>query len=154
MSTQILITTEGYKKLRDEYEKIINDDIPRTVKRIEEARSLGDLKENAAYHEGREKQAMLQGRAEELEAVLKQAQLVDTDKTDSRVIIFGSVVELKVRENKRQIQIVSPHEADASTGKISGDSPLGMELMGKVVGDVITVNIPAGRMEYEVVSVK
>jgi len=152
MNDEILLTPEGHQKLVEEHRQLVETELPKIVKRISEARALGDLRENAAYHAAREKQALMQGRVDEIEMILKRAKITDPQR-QSGVVTLGSTVKRKVQDKDREFQLVSPHEADIRSGKISSESPLGQKLVGQRVGAVIEMEMPSGMIKYEIVSV-
>jgi len=127
-------TKEGLQKLKDELKTLKTKDMPETKKLIAEARAFGDLKENAAYHDARDKMAFLMGRAEQLEGAINEA--VIKEKSDENKIELGSTIKIDFGGQVQEYEIVAPTAADIFKNKISYQSPLGKELMGKKVGDV------------------
>ena len=126
-------TAEGLKKLKEELKNLKEKDVPETKKLIKEAAAFGDLKENAAYHDARDKMSFLKGRIEQLEIAINEA--VIKEKSGSETIQIGSDIEILFGAEKQNYQIVAPTEADILKNKISYSSPLGKELMGKKIGD-------------------
>lgn len=126
-------TKEGLQKLKDELKILKTKDIPETKKLIAEARAFGDLKENAAYHDARDKMAFLMGRAEQLGGAINEA--VVKEKSDENKIELGSLVKINVGGEVQEYEIAAPTAADILKNKISYQSPLGKELMGKKKGD-------------------
>lgn len=145
------ITTDGIKKINEELEKLIKVDREEIKTAIGEARELGDLKENAEYHSAKEKQAHIEGRISQLQAIVASAQIVNVSEIDSDKIVFGATVTL-VNEDGEIVtyQIVGEDESDKSAGKISYTSPLGKALIGKEEGDEVIVKAPKGDVIYEV----
>jgi transcription elongation factor GreA len=135
-------------------------DLLRTVKRkeiaqsLEYARALGDLSENAEYHEAREAQANAEGRIAEIENVLKHAQIVEERKHGELVVMGSDVTVEKSSGEKMKVKIVGSEDANVSEGKISNSSPLGAAILGKVKGDTAIVLTPKGKISYKIVSVE
>ncbi|MCY4524803.1 MAG: transcription elongation factor GreA [Halobacteriovoraceae bacterium] len=147
------ITLKGKKKIEEELEHLIKVEREKLKKTIAEARSLGDLKENAEYHSAKEKQALVEGSIAKLQGVLANAQIIDTSKIKSDKIVFGAIVSLIDSEGRETTcQIVGEYET--APGKISIKSPLGVALLGKTNGDTVIVNAPKGNIEYEIESIK
>jgi len=154
MSTkQIQITKNGLKSLKDEHEKLVNDKRPKLVKRLSEARAAGDLSENSDYQNARDELEFLDGRISELDNVLKNAVVMKSANGGSKVAV-GTKVKLKVNGNKHEYHIVGEWEADPVNKKISHESPLGRALCDKKVGDKVEVEAPAGKVTYEILSIK
>jgi transcription elongation factor GreA len=126
-------TKEGLQKLKDELKALKTKDIPETKKLIAEARAFGDLKENAAYHDARDKMAFLMGRAEQLEGAVNEA--VIKEKSDENKIELGSLIKIDFGGEIQEYEISAPTAADILKNKISYQSPLGKELMNKKIGD-------------------
>ena len=151
------MTKQGAEKLRSELDRLKSEDRPRVIQAIAEAREHGDLKENAEYHAAREQQGFIEGRIQEIEAKLSNAQIIDpaTLNAGSKVV-FGATVELFDVANEEDVtyQIVGEDEADIKQGKISITSPIARALIGKEVDDVATVQAPGGEREYEIVDVR
>lgn len=147
-----LLSQDGLDKLQKEYDRLTKHDRPDVLRQMNEARVLGDLRENEAYHSARHKIAMIQGRIDELEQILNNATVSVTGVADG-VITLGSVVEVEVNGNTITFTIVSEHEADVSSGRISTVSPIGVALLGAKVGDVVEFQAPFGLAKYLVKSV-
>jgi transcription elongation factor GreA len=154
---RVPLTVKGAEQLRDELQKLKSVDRPAVITAIAEARSHGDLSENAEYDAAKERQGFIETRISEVEAKLAQAQVIDPTllDTDGRCV-FGATVELADMEAQQTItyQIVGEDEADLKHGKISISSPIARALIGKFAGDVVEVNTPGGRREYEILDVK
>ena len=146
------ITVEGMAKIEEELKQLIKVEREQLKKTIQEARELGDLKENAEYHSAKEKQSLVEGRISYLQSVIASAQIVDVKKVKSKNIVFGATVTLIDTEEGKEhtYQIVGKDESDRAKGKISYDSPLGKALIGKEEGDTVIVKAPKGDIEYEV----
>ncbi len=154
---RVPLTVKGAEQLREELQKLKSVERPAVITAIAEARSHGDLSENAEYDAAKERQGFIETRISEVEAKLAQAQVIDPTllDTDGRCV-FGATVELEDMEAQQTItyQIVGEDEADLKHGKISISSPIARALIGKFAGDVVEVNTPGGRREYEILDVK
>lgn len=146
------LTPEGLQKLEEELKKLKTVNRPDAVKRMAAARELGDLSENADYHDAREQLAFTEGRIEELEYMVKHAEIV-TPKGPSGSIQMGSRVAVKNAQGKSMtFDIVGVNESDPASGKISSESPVGAALIGKKKGEVVSVITPGGKADYTIVS--
>ena len=155
--TKYPMTVAGELALREELERLKQVDRPRIVQAIAEAREHGDLKENAEYHAAREQQGFCEGRIQEIEAKLSNAQVIDVKTIPhSGKVIFGTTVDLINVETDEAITytIVGEDEASIKLNKISVTSPIARALIGKEEGDVAVVRAPGGEIEYEIDSVK
>ena len=153
---QIPMTTHGAEMLRVELKRLKTEDRPRIIQAISDAREHGDLKENAEYHAAREQQGFCEGRIQEIEAKLSNAQIIDVTKVPNQgTVIFGATVTLynTVTEKEVTYRIVGDDEADIKQNLISINSPIARALIGKGIDDVARVNTPNGEVEYEVVNV-
>ena len=151
------MTLRGAEALRNELKRLKTEDRPRVIKAIAEARSHGDLSENAEYHAAREQQGFIEGRIGEIEAKLSTAEIIDPAAVVSGgKIIFGATVELEGQDDGKAIsyQIVGEDEADIKAGRISITSPIARALVGKSAGDVVDVAAPGGTRSYEVVKIR
>ena len=151
------MTLRGAEALRVELKRLKSEDRPRVIKAIAEARSHGDLSENAEYHAAREQQGFIEGRIGEIEAKLSTAEIIDPSTvTNNGKVIFGATVELEGQDDGKAIsyQIVGEDEADIRAGRISITSPIARALVGKTEGDLIDVDAPGGTKSYELVSVR
>ncbi|WP_343519831.1 transcription elongation factor GreA [Sphingomonas sp.] len=141
---------EGYEKLNEQL-KALKAERPLIVDAIEEARAHGDLSENAEYHAAKERQGQIEASIADIEDKLSRAQIIDPRELSGDRIVFGATVTLLDEDDKSvKYQIVGQAEADAKTGRISYNSPLGRALIGKSVGDEVEVTVPAGDRWYEV----
>ena len=154
--TVLPITLRGKISLETELKKLILEERPNIVKAIEEARAHGDISENAEYDAAKERQGMIEGRIAEIQGKIAGAEVIDPATIKSDRIVFGATVEINDLENNEKIryQIVGMDEADVKQGKISIISPLARALIGKKVGNQITVQSPKGDKDYEVLSFK
>jgi len=151
------MTVQGAEALKNELQRLKSVERPRIVEAIATARAHGDLKENAEYHAAREQQSFNEGRIQELEGKLSNAQLVDISQLINHgKVVFGSVVRICHVETNAEIsyQIVGEDEADIKQNKISYSSPIGRGLIGKNVDDTVNVQTPGGVVEYEIIEVK
>ncbi|HOA82614.1 MAG TPA: transcription elongation factor GreA [Thermodesulfovibrio thiophilus] len=152
---RIPITPEGYEKLQEELDRLIKIERPAIIKAIAEARAHGDLSENAEYHAAREKQSFIEGRIQELQAKLARLDVIDPSKINQNRVAFGAkvrIIDLETDEEK-EFHLVGPDEADVKNGKISITSPVGKALVGKEVGDQVTIQAPARTFNYEIISI-
>jgi transcription elongation factor GreA len=150
------MTTSGAAKLRAELHELKAVARPRITAAIAEARSHGDLKENAEYHAAREQQSFAEGRIADIESKLANAQIIDvTTLAASDKVVFGSTVSLSDEDSgeESRYQIVGEDEADIKERKISFSSPIARALIGKSVGDVVEVRTPGGLKSYEIIAV-
>jgi len=154
---QIPMSERGAQQLRDELKRLKTIDRPRIVEAIADAREHGDLKENAEYHAAREQQGFCEGRIQEIESKLSNAQIIDVTKVPNNgKVIFGSTVTVYNTKTDEEVsyKIVGDDEADIKSNLISVNSPIARALIGKEVDDVATVTTPNGEVEYEIVEVK
>lgn len=153
---KIPITPEGYKKLQKELDNLLKVERPKNIKAIAEARSHGDLSENAEYHAAKEKQSFLEGRIHELKNKLALAQIIDPSKIVQDKIAFGAKVKIldTITGEEKEFILVGPDETDIKNGKISILSPVGKSLIGKSAGDIVTVNVPTKTIEFEILEIR
>lgn len=154
--SSVPMTLNGKKKLEEELKHLKFTERPKVIEEIAVARSHGDLSENAEYDAAREKQGFVEGRIQEIEDKIARAQVVDTKQIKTDRIVFGAIVEVKDLETDdcKKYQIVGVDEADVREGKLSIESPIARQLLNKKEGDVVTIRVPKGELEYEVVSVR
>lgn len=154
---RVPLTQTGAEKLRDELTKLKQVERPRIIEAIAEARAHGDLKENAEYHAAREQQGLTEARIRDLESQLSHAEIIDVSRLDpgSRVV-FGATVTLVDEDSgeEKTYQIVGDLEADMKQNKLSISSPVARALIGREEGDVVEVDAPGGRRQYEIAEVK
>ena len=150
------MTVEGEKLLREELSLLKTVNRPQISEAIKEAREKGDLKENAEYHAAREQQSFVEGRIKDIEGKLSNAQIIDISRMPvSDKVIFGTTVVVADENNKKiTYKIVGEDEADLKKGKISVTSPISRALVGKNVGDDVTIKTPSGNIQYEIIEVK
>jgi transcription elongation factor GreA len=143
--------------MRSELRRLKTEDRPNVIKAIAEARSHGDLSENAEYHAAREQQGFIEGRIQELEAKLSNAEIIDvTQLANTGKVIFGATVDLEDEDSGASVtyQIVGEDEADIKAGRISVGSPIARALVGKSEGDSVQVAAPGGQRNYEIIAVR
>jgi transcription elongation factor GreA len=155
MVNKVPITREGLERLRGELRHILTIERPKNIKAIEEARSHGDLNENAEYHAAKERQSLLNAKINELETAINTSEVIEIDELRGERIVFGTKVELENLANGRKVtyQLVGPYESEPESGKISVTSPLGKALIGKEEGDTVRINTPGGIQEFEVLEI-
>ncbi len=148
------LSQEKFTSLSAELKLLKFTKIPEIATRIDEAKQLGDLSENAEYHDARDQMAWTQSRVKEIEAILDNSEIVVDDGVRDGVVTIGSVVTVSVNKKEREYIIVGAQEADPVAGKISNESPLGEAFLGRKKGDDITIDVPSGTQEYKIISVK
>lgn len=155
--SRVILTKEGFEHLQAELDRLRNEERPKITEAIVEARSHGDLKENAEYHAAREQQSFIEGRIKELESKLSIAEVIDvqTIAADGK-IVFGSTVEALDLDTDKKIlyKIVGNEEADVDQGLISFASPIGRAFLGHHSGDILEVQVPEGVKSFEILSVR
>ena len=155
--SKVPMTIEGSERLKAELQRLKTVDRPEVIRAIAEARSHGDISENADYDAAKERQGFIEGRIATVEAKLANAQVIDPATIDAGGrVVFGATVELVDGDRDERVvyQIVGDDEADIKQGKISVSSPIARALIGKTDGDIASVQAPGGAREYEVISVK
>jgi transcription elongation factor GreA len=152
MSKKYLLTQEGLMKLNEELKVLVNEKRKEVIERIREAAAHGDLSENADYAQAREEQSFIEGRIQEIEDMVKNAEII-TASTQHSTVTIGSTVKVKTNGKDKIYAIVGSNEANPGEGKISNESLVGRALLGKKVGDKVKVTTPAGEMEYEILSI-
>ena len=155
MSQLAYYTPEGLKKLRDELHHMKTVERPKISQQIAEARDKGDLSENAEYDAAKEAQGMLETRIIKLEALISNARIIDESQLDNSKVFILSKVKIKNLANKSVLEytLVAENEADLKEKKISIDSPIGKGLLGKKTGDIAEVEVPAGKIQFEILEI-
>ncbi len=153
MADRVPMTVAGYEKLKDELRLLKTVERPKASQAIEVARAHGDLRENAEYAAAKERQGFVEGRIQEIESRLALAEIIDPKKLSGDRVVFGATVTVSDGDDEKVYQIVGLDEADLKQGKISVTAPIARALIGKRVGDVVTVPGPKAK-EYEVTEVK
>ncbi len=153
---KVPMTGPGFEKLKEELRWRQQEERPRIIEAIAEARAHGDLSENAEYHAAKEAQSLNEGRVTELEDLVARAEVIDVAKLNGQTIKFGATVVLvdEDSEEEKTYQIVGDQEADVKLGRISISSPIARALIGKEMGDSIEVNAPGGARGYEILEVR
>jgi len=155
--SQIPMTVQGAQALRDELNELKSVKRPAIILAIAEARAHGDLKENAEYHAAREAQGFCEGRIQDIEAKLSNAQIIDITKLPNNgKVIFGSTVTILNLDTEEEVtyRIVGDDEADIKNNRISVNSPIARGLIGKELDDVVNINTPSGMVEFEITAVQ
>jgi transcription elongation factor GreA len=155
---QTYITKKGLKNLKSELDDLKNDKRKEIAERISQAKELGDLSENAEYQSARNDQAFNEGRILELEAVLKNATIIEELEKQTGVVNVGSKIKIKEDSNgqlnEKEYHIVGSHEANPSAGRISNESPIGKALLGASKGQVVEITLPKGTIKAEIIEIK
>ena len=153
---KIPFTKDGLERLKKELGNLLKVERPDNIAAIEEARSHGDLSENAEYHAAKEKQSFLEGRLNELQDVIGRAEVIDVDMGPWDRVVFGRTVQLYNLQTNEEIayQLLGPYESDPKNGKISVSSPLGQALIGRQEGDEVKARTPGGILEFEIVEIR
>ena len=153
---KIPITNGGFEKLKSELKKLVNVERPNIIAAIAEARSHGDLSENAEYQYAKEQQSLIEGKIADLESAVSRAEVIDVKSLEGDDIKFGATVEIEDDETGEPVtyQIVGEYESDIKNNKLSVNSPLAKGLINKVIDDVVEINSPKGQKSYTIKSVK
>ncbi len=156
MSHSVPLTKESYEALQDELKRLIREERPRVIQDIAEARSHGDLSENAEYEAAKHRQSFIEGRIQELQDKLARAYVVDLSNLKPDKVVFGATVTLYDTANDEEVtyKIVGEDEADIKIGKISCTSPVGKALIGHKLDDTVRAKVPSGVKEYEIVDIR
>jgi transcription elongation factor GreA len=147
-----ILTAEGLEKLKSEVREIKETKLKEVAVRIKEAKDMGDLSENAEYHEAKNEQAFLYGKVLEIEKKIKNAQIIDKNSC-KEIVEAGCQVEVENNGEKIIFEIVGSDESDPVNGRISIDSPIGTALVGHKKGDLVEVNTPAGESKYKILNI-
>lgn len=155
MAKQVILTSEGLKKLQDELENLKTVRRKENTAAIKRALSFGDLSENSEYDEAKNEQAEIEARIVEIETMLNNANVIDTESIGTDVVSLGSKVKVKDVSDgeEEEYSIVGSTEADPVKGKISDESPVGNALLGHKIGETVTVEAPMGKIEYEIINI-
>ena len=150
------MTANGFEKLQFELKKLLNEDRPNIIAAIAEARSHGDLSENAEYQYAKEQQSLIEGKIADLESAVSRAEVIDVKSLEGDDIKFGATVEIEDDDTgeKATYQIVGEYESDIKNNKLSVNSPLARGLINKSISDVVEINSPKGQKSYTIKSVK
>ena len=150
------MTADGYDNLQKELKKLLNEDRPNIIEAIAEARSHGDLSENAEYQYAKEQQSLIEGKIADLESAVSRAEVIDVKSLEGDDIKFGATVEIEDDDTGESVtyQIVGEYESDIKNNKLSVNSPLAKGLINKAIDDVVEINSPKGQKSYTIKSVK
>lgn len=156
MSHSVPMTKESYETLQDELKRLIREERPKVIQDIAEARSHGDLSENAEYDAAKHRQGFIEGRIQELKDKLARAYVVDLSNLKPDKVVFGATVTLfdTVSEEEVTYRIVGEDEAGIKLGKMSCSSPVGKALIGHRLDDTVRVKVPSGLKEYEIIDIR
>ena len=150
------MTANGYDNLQKDLKKLLNEDRPNIIEAIAEARSHGDLSENAEYQYAKEQQSLIEGKIADLESAISRAEVIDVKSLEGDDIKFGATVEIEDDDTGEiaTYQIVGEYESDIENNKLSVNSPLARGLINKSISDVVEINSPKGQKSYTIKSVK
>jgi transcription elongation factor GreA len=153
---RIPMTQDGYNKIKAELQRLVAEEMPKIAEKIAEARSEGDLRENAEYHGQRERQGMLQAKINLLKDKVARAQIIDPTSVPRDEVAFGAIVRVKDLDidDEEVFTLVGAGEEDYDTGKILVTSPIGQGLLGKKVGEQVEIKVPKGTINFEVVEIR
>ena len=153
---KIPMTANGYDNLQKELKKLLNEDRPNIIEAIAEARSHGDLSENAEYQYAKEQQSLIEGKIADLESAVSRAEVIDVKSLEGDDIKFGATVKIEDDDTGESVtyQIVGEYESDITNNKLSVNSPLAKGLINKAIDDVVEINSPKGQKSYTIKSVK
>ena len=153
---RIPITKQGLEKVKAELSHLEGVERPQNIRAIEEARAHGDLSENAEYHAAKETQSFIEGKINELKAVIGRSEVLEVETSPTDRVVFGRTVLLYDLQTEEEVtyQLLGPYESDPENGKISVTSPLGQALIGRKTGDEVSVKTPGGIQEVEIVEIR
>ncbi len=152
---KIPMTKEGYMKLQEELDRLKRVERPQALQALNEAAALGDITDNADYRVAKERRDYIESKIKELDDKLARAQIIDPKEINTDKVVFGCTVRLGDLETEKQVRykIVGADEADIKNGRISINSPVAKALIGKRVGDIVTVQVPSGKKEFEILEI-
>lgn len=155
MTEEVLLTKEGLEKIKEEYDRHVSMTRAEVAERIKEARSFGDLSENAEYDAAKQEQAELEERINKLESMMRNAKIIDEDSSVEGIVNIGNTVIVKEKGSKEKVkfQIVGATEADPFEGKISNESAVGKALIGNKKGDTVEVEVIDGKITYKIMEI-
>ncbi|MFI5358786.1 MAG: transcription elongation factor GreA [Halanaerobiales bacterium] len=153
---EILLTQEGYEKLQEELNNLVNVKRREIAKKIKAAREFGDISENSEYDDAKNEQAFIEGRIKEIENMLRVARIVTDDEITGKTVSLGTTVKLRDLETGEEFSytIVGSVESDPLNFKISNESPIGKAILGHKKGEIVKVEVPSGIMEFEILSIE
>jgi transcription elongation factor GreA len=149
----ITLTKDGFEHLKSELKELKEVKRPEVIERIRRAKEFGDLSENAEYQTAKEDQSFIEGRIQEIEAMIKNAKII-AKKESSSTVSIGSTVKVSLDGTEITYEIVGPTESDIEHNKVSSDSPVGRGLLGHQKGETVTISVPGGDMQYKILEVK
>jgi transcription elongation factor GreA len=153
---RVPITKEGYERLKFELQRLQKEERPANIRAIEEARNHGDITENAEFEAAKEKQALIEGRINDLCRKIGHSEIIECGKNDHDRVVFGATVIIEDLETGENVtyRLVGPYEADIQAGTLSVSSPLGKALIGREQGEQIRVQAPRGQREFEILEIR
>jgi transcription elongation factor GreA len=153
---RVPITKEGYQRLKFELQRLQKEERPANIRAIEEARNHGDITENAEFEAAKEKQALIEGRINDLCRKIGHSEIIECGKNDHDRVVFGATVIIEDLETGENVtyRLVGPYEADIQAGTLSVSSPLGKALIGREQGEQIRVQAPRGQREFEILEIR
>ena len=152
MMKKYQLTQQGFENLQKEYDEFTKIRRPKAIERLKTARAMGDLSENSEYSAAKEDLAFVEGRIQEIETLLKNAEVIQ-NKTNNLIVTLGSLVTVETDDIKDQLQIVGEFEADPLNKKLSSTSPIGSALLNKKIGDLIEIEVPDGKKKYKILDI-
>lgn len=152
----VYLTQNGLESLQKELDYLVNVRRQEIAQQIAEAKAEGDLRENAGYDEAKNAQAFVEGRIQELKIKIRNAQIIDNSQMPDNQVALGRKVVVKENgyDDEESYTIVGSTETDPSNGRISNESPIGKALLGRTVGEIVSINVPAGEIEFEIIRVE
>jgi transcription elongation factor GreA len=154
LAKEVVLTREGFEKLKAEIEEMQTVRRHEVAERIKEAREFGDISENSEYDDAKNEQAMLEARIATLEERLRDATVIETDEISTDVVALGSTVDLETPAGKATYQVVGSAESDPDQARLSNESPIGRAIMGKKKGETVDVVTPSGPIKVKILKIK
>jgi transcription elongation factor GreA len=153
---EVILTVQGLKKIEEELDELRKVGRKRVAERIRDSKQFGELTENSEFEDAKNEQAQVEGRIDELRQILAAAQVVELEDISTDEVGVGSIVGIRDVNSRNQWEwtIVGTFEADPAQDRISNESPVGEALIGKKIGDIVSIDIPAGKVKYEIVSIR
>lgn len=147
------LTKDGYEKLKNELDELVKNKKPYAIDRLQTARSMGDLSENSEYSAAKEDLAFVEGRVREIEEILKNVEIIENH-NHAATVSLGSTITVELNGIKSDLNIVGEFEADPMEKKLSSTSPIGKALLGRKIGELVTVEVPDGKITYKILAIK
>ncbi len=155
MNQKIYLTPEGREELQEELDKLVNEKRPALAERLRKAIAQGDLSENANYKAAKEEQSFLEGRIQEIEAILRKAEIIEENEGSNEIAVGSRVTVVEKGWDEPEVyRIVGSAEADPINGKVSHSSPMGQALLGRQAGDTVAVEAPGGTIEFQIKAIQ